>query len=299
MKRFSDEIMIGIGMTLATLIVIVGVLYLSNSNFLKKGLGIKLVVHQAGALTTGDDVMYKGVQIGSVKAIDIEKGHVVIHLKLERLKEIPKDSKFIIKQKNILGEMMIDIEPGISKSYLPDGALVAGEYHAGMAKLSQKADVLSSEAVRVLQETRQLLDKGNAAGIAAGVAHLDNSVKTLEEILAANQKQINTIIHNLKSGSQQLAGLQDTSKQSVARVIHNLEKNTQELSLLLGRSHKASQALDSILTSINHGQGTLGKLVKDDSLYIHMNRTFKNLDWILKEVRKNPGKMLNVKVRLF
>ncbi len=299
MKRFSDEIMIGIGMTLATLIVLVGVLYLSNSNFLKKGLAIRMVVHQAGALTTGDDVMFKGVQIGSVKGIDVEGTHVIVHLKLERLKQIPKDSKFSIKQKNILGEMMIDIEPGIAKTYLPDGALVVGEYHGGMDKLSQRADQLSAQAAAVLQETQQLLDKKNAEGLAAGVTHLSRSVKTLENILATNQEQVHAILRNLKSGSQQLATLQDTSKQSVARVIRNLERNTQELSQVLTRSRKASQSLDSILAAINKGQGTLGKLVKDDSLYIHMNRTFKNLDWILGEVRKDPGKFLNVKVRLF
>ncbi len=299
MKRFSDELMIGMGMTLATLILIVGVLYLSNSNFLKKGLSVKLLVHQAGALTKGDDVMYKGVQIGSVKDISIEGGHVVIHLKLERLRRIPKDSKFIIKQKNILGEMMIDIEPGLSKSFLPDGALVAGEYHSGLTKLSRKADLLSGEALNVLKETHQLLDRDNREGLAAGIVHLNHSVRTLDTLLTANKRRIDIIIQNLQSGSQQLKGLQDTSKQSLARVIQNLEKNTEALSVLLGHSRRAAQSLDSILVSIHQGKGTLGKLVRDDSLYIHMNRTFQNLDWILSEVKKNPDKFLNVKVKLF
>ncbi len=298
-KTFSDELFIGIGMTIATLAVIVGVLYLSNSNFLKKGLGIDIIVPEAGDLNTGDDVFLRGVKIGSVKEIFIRGASVDVHLKIEKAKNIPADSKFVIEQKNILGEKMVTIQPGISKKYLKDMSMVPGTIDKGFSKVTGKAELLSDQVLELVQQTQRLLDNRNNESIPYGMKHLNQSIQTLESVLAQNKNQIYSVIENLKAGSQQFKALHDTSKQSVARVLRNLEDNTTKLSLLLSRSHRASESLDSILTSINKGQGTLGKLVREDSLYGHMNRTFKNLDWILGEIKKDPGKFLNVKVKLF
>ncbi|GBD92938.1 mce related protein [bacterium BMS3Abin05] len=298
-KTFSDELFIGIGMTLATLVVIVGVLYLSNSNFLKKGLGIDVIVPEAGDLTTGDDVFMRGVKIGSVKNISIQNNSVDVHLKIEKIKKIPSDSKFVIEQKNILGEKMVTIQPGISKKYLPDMAVVPGTIDKGLSKITGKAELLSDQILELVRQTQRLLDNQNDESIPYGMKHLNQSIREVESVLAQNKDQIHTIIENLKAGSQQFKALHDTSKQSVARVLQNLEENTTKLSQLLTRTHRAAESLDSILTFINKGQGTLGKLVKEDSLYNHMNQTFKNLDWILGEVKKNPDKFFNVKVKLF
>jgi len=298
-KTFSDELFIGIGMTLATLVVIVGVLYLSNSNFLKKGLRIDMIVPEAGDLTTGDEVFMHGVKIGSVKTISIQNGSVDVHLKIEKIKKIPNDSKFVIEQKNILGEKMVTIQPGISKKYFENMAVVPGTIDKGLSRVTGKAELLSDQILELVRQTQRLLDNRNDESIPYGMKHLNQSIRAVESVLAQNKDQIHTVIENLKAGSQQFKALHDTSKQSVARVLQNLEENTAKLSQLLTRTHRAAESLDSILTSINKGQGTLGKLVKEDSLYNHMNRTFKNLDWILGEVKKNPGKFLNVRVTLF
>ncbi len=298
-KTFSDELFIGIGMTLATLAVIVGVLYLSNSNFLEKGLGIDVIVPEAGDLTTGDDVFMRGVKIGSVQNIFIRNGSVHVHLKIEKIKNIPIDSKFVIEQKNILGEKMVTIQQGISKEYLSDKAMVPGTIDKGLSRVTGKAELLSDQVLELVQQTQRLLDDRNDESIPYGMKHLNQSIQTAESVLSQNKDQIHTVIENLKAGSQQFKALHDTSKQSLARLLQNLEENTTKLSLLLSRSHQAAKSLDSILTSVNKGQGTLGKLVREDSLYAHMNRTFKNLDWLLSEIKKNPGKFLNVRVKLF
>lgn len=298
-KTFSDELYIGIGMTLATLAVIVGVLYLSNSNFLKKGLGIHVIVPEAGDLTTGDDVFLRGVKIGSVREISIRNASVDVHLKIEKAKNIPVDSKFVIEQKNILGEKMVTIQPGISKKYLEDMAMVPGTIDKGLTTVTKKAGLLSDQVLELVQQTQHLLDERNDESIPRGMKHLNQSIQTLESVLSQNKNQIHSIIENLKAGSQQFKTLHDTSKQSLAKLLRNLEDNTTRLSLVLSRSHRAAKSLDSILTTISKGQGTLGKLVREDSLYTHMNRTFKNLDWILAEIKKDPGKFLNVKVKLF
>ena len=48
------------------------------------------------------------------------------------------------------------------------------------------------------------------------------------------------------------------------------------------------------MTKINEGQGTLGKLVKDDSLYVNLNKATKDLDLLLEDLRVNPNRYLSL-----
>jgi phospholipid/cholesterol/gamma-HCH transport system substrate-binding protein len=48
------------------------------------------------------------------------------------------------------------------------------------------------------------------------------------------------------------------------------------------------------LAKINGGQGTLGKLVSDDSLYVNLNHASQELDLLLEDLRLNPNRYFSV-----
>ena len=300
MKRLPDEFYIGLAMTVATLIVIVGVLYLSNSNFLQKGLTINVVVADAGNLTTGDDVYLLGVKIGSVKAIHIQRDNVVVQLKIEEHKSIPEDSRFVIRQKNLLGEKMVTIIQGKSARFLPNNARVPGEVDLGMSELSSKAKELSDRMISLLEQASAVIGgEDSGGGLYAAVNRLNGSLEAIDAVLNQNRSRVSRILQNVEAGSRQFQALGDTSSVSLARLLRGLEENNARLAVLLKESSAAATSLDTILNRLQAGKGSLGKLATDDSLYVHMTRTFRNLDSLLTQMKKNPDKYLNVKVKLF
>jgi phospholipid/cholesterol/gamma-HCH transport system substrate-binding protein len=57
--------------------------------------------------------------------------------------------------------------------------------------------------------------------------------------------------------------------------------------------------LDSLVTALNKGEGTAGKLLQDKQLYDNMNGAVNELRGLLAEIKKDPKKYLNVKVSIF
>jgi len=57
--------------------------------------------------------------------------------------------------------------------------------------------------------------------------------------------------------------------------------------------------LDSILTQINSGQGTMGKLLKDPTLYNQADQMMANSSDLVTAIRKNPKKYLTIHLKLF
>ena len=59
---------------------------------------------------------------------------------------------------------------------------------------------------------------------------------------------------------------------------------------------KTLQELNKLVAQINAGQGTLGKLAKNDSLYNNLNKASDDLDKLMKDLRINPERYIHFSV---
>jgi len=57
--------------------------------------------------------------------------------------------------------------------------------------------------------------------------------------------------------------------------------------------------LDSVLDKVNNGDGTIGRLMNDPSLFEGLDGTTRELQGFLKEFRANPTKFMQIRVKLF
>jgi phospholipid/cholesterol/gamma-HCH transport system substrate-binding protein len=57
--------------------------------------------------------------------------------------------------------------------------------------------------------------------------------------------------------------------------------------------------MDSITTRIDQGQGTLGKLSTDPTLFNNLSDSSQSLKEFLADFRKNPKKYLSIKLHIF
>ena len=55
-----------------------------------------------------------------------------------------------------------------------------------------------------------------------------------------------------------------------------------------------SAELKKVATGISNGEGTMGKLMKDDSLYTNLNSASAELDLLLEDLRMNPNRYFSV-----
>ena len=55
-------------------------------------------------------------------------------------------------------------------------------------------------------------------------------------------------------------------------------------------------SLRSVMARMDAGEGTLGKLSTDDSLYVNMNKAAESLFALLEDLQENPSKYINISI---
>ena len=286
MKMRRNEFAIGLSVTIATLIVIFTILWLGKSNFLVKGLHLNMIVSNANGLSVGDEIFYKGLAVGTIQETKIGEKGISIQLKIEKVPPLPKDSRFIIKSINLLGEMALEIIPGKSTQFLVFGETVYGETDKGLSEIIGQGKHLEAQVDSILKNVNVLSGKQTIQNI-NGL--LSSWTKTSESL--------NLLINgDLKKATGNLKEITGQNKKPIHTLLDTLARNADEISGTLQNLHIVSARLDTALGKINNGQGTLGKLAQNDSLYNNLNRAIQHLDSLLLDIKKNPKRYLEVKI---
>ena len=72
--------------------------------------------------------------------------------------------------------------------------------------------------------------------------------------------------------------------------------DVKKLNVTVEKLSDVSNKLSSVIDGINNGQGSLGKLTKDEALYNNLNETSNNLNLLIKDLKENPKRYINISV---
>jgi len=289
MKQKANELMIGLFVTIATLTVIVGILWLGRSNFFVKGLQMTLVAQDAQGLDVGDQIFFRGLSMGTVRSADIVDGKVHFRLKLEHTAMIPRDSQFIIKDAGLLGGKAVFIESGHATEYFAMDDTASGDEGGGLSAILANSGAMQERLSQILDNINSMTADDSPAGLPATLKALNAGVKEFNALLQQNRRDINSLVQNLNE-------LSEENKAPIHETVIAISQKAKALSNTIEHSERISVQLDSILAQLQQGRGSLGKLVYDESLYNNMNLSFAQLDSLLQDMRKNPGRYFEIKV---
>jgi phospholipid/cholesterol/gamma-HCH transport system substrate-binding protein len=273
-------------MMIATLIVIFGILWLGKSNIFVRGLHVSILVNNANGISVGDEVFYSGIKVGTITSTDIAPAGVVLNAKIERIKDIPVDSKFFITDYSMIGGKILEIEPGKSKQFIHSGDLVKGSVSPGLGDAITNLTDLSPKIDKLLDNLNNLSGEKTLNNLNSTFTDLGKSIKDIRKIINGD----------LKSTMKDLSDFTSQNKDKLSLLIDSLGKNSVQLQQFLKKSTSASSKLDELLNRINKGEGSLGKLAQNDSLYDNMNKTIISIDSLINDIKKNPKKYLEIKV---
>jgi len=127
--------------------------------------------------------------------------------------------------------------------------------------------------------------------------NLRSSSQSLHQLLAKNNQKITTIIENTESVTTNLKN----SNQEISNSLKNLSSisdslHKANLSQTIRHLENTLAATDSLITGIQAGKGSLGRMAKDDSLYHNLNQTAANLNALIKDMKEHPGRYINISV---
>jgi phospholipid/cholesterol/gamma-HCH transport system substrate-binding protein len=120
-------------------------------------------------------------------------------------------------------------------------------------------------------------------GLNAMVNSFQQSANTLNSLLENNKNQLDSSIHNINVITENFSKFSDSlAKIGLTKTITNLESTISNL--------------DALLSKMENGEGTLGKLMKNEELYNNLSNASRELDLLLQDFRLNPKRYVNVSV---
>jgi phospholipid/cholesterol/gamma-HCH transport system substrate-binding protein len=105
----------------------------------------------------------------------------------------------------------------------------------------------------------------------------------IKSIVKTNKIAINNTIDNVKDLSENLSSISNTINSS------DLEKTLLNLKL-------SSENLSNVLENINNGDGSISKLISNDSLFNNLNDASKSIDLLLEDIRLNPKRYIHFSI---
>ncbi len=296
MRTKHSELGIGIGVTAATLIVVLGILALGTSDLFVSGMRIVMTVPDADGLAAGDSVLFRGIAVGTVDSLTIDRKGVVVEMKLKGNPDIPSDSRFVIKSSSLLGDKVVEIRPGVSTKKLRANAGVLGSSENGLLGLASSAGQVQQQVSTILSNIDNLSGATTLKSVYGTINNLNETIATLQGILADNRLALKTTMDNLSAISGENRQPVRRTIQTLDATISSIDRTSIELQSAIRQTSSSLAALNSVLSQVEAGKGTLGKLVKDDSLYMEMKQAVSQFRALVEDIKKNPQKYVTVKL---
>jgi phospholipid/cholesterol/gamma-HCH transport system substrate-binding protein len=299
----KQEVVLGAIVFLAIVILILGTVWLSENYGGPDG-GYKLNVRfdSVVGLARGNPVTLRGVKVGKVLGIVIdEEGYPRVQIGFRPpLRDFPEGSRVALKSIGMLGEQMIEVHIGTGSETLPDGTFLRGSTSPGLEKLTVDAAKMAQD-LRTAVDT--LLTQQSIDHIRGTIVGLDSAVVGINNLVTENRVSIAALLDTLVGASSDARGLLGENRESVRATALGLQKTTESLSRTAVELEAAGSSLRSMLANLDRvmeglaqGEGTLGKLLKDDAFYRDLRSTVAAIDSLVKDVKLNPDRYFQVSV---
>ncbi len=294
----DQALWVGLFLIVAT-VATLGVLFTMTDAALFRGrYVVSTQVPDAGGIRRGDPVQMRGVNVGRVMGFEISQQGVTIRLEIEGEYLIPADSKVQLKSAGMLGGMVAEILPGASAQRLRYGDKLAGSAEEPVMTATQR---LIDQAGGAIGRADKLLSDRLIGDLHESGAELRSLLKTLSTTVAEQKTELKQLEASLKRNSEGLE--RSLAGPELERAAKRLDEITERASRVAASLERSGKSAEEMLGRLERGEGTLGKLTKDDVLYKDVSGAVKSIQQagtdvstLVADVRKNPKKYLKFSV---
>ena len=296
--KLSRELKTAILVILAIALFIWGFNFLKGKNLFDTSKKLYAVYENVSGLVPAAPVTLNGLKIGRVNSIKINPdGKLLVQMQIDTDFPISKSSTAEIYDSGLVGGREIAIIPNFEDKIETEN----GDYLKSSNKLGL-TDALAKEIVPIKDKIEKLLDNANAlfanvnevldekgkANLKNSLAEFNNTMtefsgvsKNLNLLLANNKTKLDNSFTNLDKTMENFSHISDSlAKVDFGQTVKNLEKTL--------------ASVDKLLADMEQGNGTMGKLMKDETMYNNFTQASKELELLLQDLRLHPTRYVNV-----
>lgn len=294
--KISKEVKTAILVILGIALFIFGFNYLKGKN-LFKSTDVYYTKFDYNALTKASTVTVNGNEVGKVQDIiyDFETGKTIVSFTVSNKLEFAKSSKIRMYETGLMGGNGLAIINSYEGETAKYGDTLQSEVEPGLiTSLTKNFSGISDNLDTTLKSTDSLIKNLNRMvvddseeGLKRTIAELNATLKSFKQLsysanglISKNDENIGVILENFKVTSQNLSQISTELKEA------NLDTTIENL-------NKSVEGLNNVLASIDKGEGSLGKLLKDEGLYSNLEGASLQLEQLLQDMKLNPKRYVH------
>ena len=297
--KITKEIKTGILVISSLALFIWGYSYLKGKDLLNDYKTIYVEYDNVEGLASNAPVTINGLTIGKVSNIILQNttGKLLVELQIKSGFPFSKSSIIAIYEPGLIGGKQIQIIPNFEdKNMTVNGDTLKGAVKKGLTDLvaekltplQEKVEKMVVNADLLLKNLNDVLDTKSKENLKSSISNLNETLagfntasKNVNSILEDNKSKIKGTLSNLNKVSSDFTKISDSlSKSNIGQIVKNLEKTL--------------ASVDKLMADVQSGKGSFGKMIKDESLYNNLDKTSKELELLLQDVRLNPTRYVNV-----
>jgi phospholipid/cholesterol/gamma-HCH transport system substrate-binding protein len=280
----SNSLKVGFTVFTGLVILFIFIILIGTDDFLfTKTFNLYINLDNTAGLVTGAPVTLGGYKIGDIEAVEFvvvnnrTNIRVKLRIKNEYKDQIRLDSKVHITSIGILGDKFVDItignpdtKPVVRNSYLE-------------VETSLSLDNIAKNITPGLENFNKVME----------------NIKTATDSISKGKGSVGELINNSSTitGLNRVINKIDVALNEIEKKdgsIHKLLNDTELYNNLSSSAHD----LKTISENLTKGKGTLGNLLTNDSLYNNLNDSFTRLNLLLQKTQSDStliGGLLNDK----
>ena len=313
--KISKEVKVGLVTTLAIACFIYGFNFLKGRNLFTSQRKFYAKYTNIDGLVEANPLMVNGFKVGIVGKIELSKVNakqVIVTLVLNDDLNIPRNSIAKVVSSDILGSKAVQLILGDTTTLAQNGDTLRSaqeddlktSVNKTIAPLQEKAVGLISSIDSVMVVVQQVFNESARQNLAKSFESIKLAITSLETTSYRLDTMVNTEkgkISSILTKVNTLATTLANNSDKLGNVINNFSNISDSLAKsnltsAINNADKALSEASTIMTKINTGQGTMGMLVNNDSLYRKLDKSSEDLDKLLKDLRINPERYVHISV---
>ena len=334
MKR-RNEFLVGMSILAALAVLIAGALYLGEADIRGTTRLQTARFRSVGRLQPGSPVLLRGVRVGTVHGVRLaDNNWVEAEVRIDRRVEYPERPAIVVVSSSLLGEWQAlivsqdeliadaQLRANIQEAAALGGDVWPGSDLPGIGELTAQANRIANDIGLITTRVEGAIDSSVIADLRATVRDLRAMADRLNEFARDQTSTLGRITTNADAAAADFAEVSEGLRHTVSRVdtatsrgeladifgntrdaTRNLRDASTDIRELTGalRENRVAlvsvlQGLDTLVTRMQSGEGTLGKLTSDSTLYVETAATLGELRALLADIRLNPRKYFRFSV---
>ena len=276
-----------LGMFFAVVVIAVFLIFelVGGGALFRRGQDFKVLFATVKDLKVGDPVRLAGVPVGRVKAVGLRDNRVEVTLRLDDGAPVRTDSVASVQFTGLMGQNFIALTFGTEKAPLASpGTILQSREQADLGDLMTRLDSVASGV-------EGLTKSFSGEEISKLFGPLTDFMKQNQSNITATIANVTLVTTEMAEGRGTLGKLaRDPTLYNEAVVaITNISQTVANAKPLADDARAMVADLRKIVSNLEQGKGTFGKLMTDDALFTESTAAMTNFRQIMEKINQGKG----------